>query len=96
MMNIFLTGLGENLYPEDQPVIAILQALFGALWRGLNNIIVPGFNFSFADVFLALFTAGLVGLIMKAVFNTFASHFTDGKLKGRARGKQPAGKDNDK
>lgn len=92
-MNIFLTGLGENLYPEDQPVISILHALFGALWRGLNGVIVPGFNFSFADVFLALFTAGLVGLIMKAVFSTFASHFTNGKIKGRASGKQPAGKD---
>lgn len=78
---------------NDQGVIDILKALFGALWSGLDDVFVPGFDFSFADVFLALFIAGLVGTIMKALFVYFGSHFTDGKIKGKARGgEKPAGR----
>ena len=50
---------------NDQGVIDILHALFSALWSGLDDVIVPGFDFSFADVFLALFIAGLVGTVLK-------------------------------
>lgn len=71
---------------DDQGVIDILKALFSALWSGLDDVVVPGFDFSFADVFLALFIAGLVGTIMKALFVYFGSHFTDGNIKGKARG----------
>lgn len=72
---------------SDQGVIDILSALFGALWSGLDACMVPGFDFSFADVFLALFIAGLVGTIMKGLFQYFGSHFTDGKIKGKADGR---------
>lgn len=71
---------------DDQGVIDILKALFSTLWSGLDDVFVPGFDFSFADVFLALFIAGLVGTIMKGLFVYFGSHFTDGKIKGKARG----------
>ena len=80
----------------DEGVIGILQALFGALWTGLDDIIVPGFDFSFADVFLALFIAGLVGIIMKALFEYFGSHFKDGNIKGSASGKQRTRKGKEK
>lgn len=83
---------------SDQGVIDILKALFGALWEGLDSCMVPGFDFSFADVFLALFIAGLVGSIMKGLFQYFGSHFTDGKIKGKADGRAKSrpgsGKDN--
>lgn len=78
---------------DDQGVIDILKALFSTLWSGLDDVFVPGFDFSFADVFLALFIAGLVGTIMKALFVYFGSHFSDGKIKGKARGgEKPAGR----
>lgn len=67
-----------NQYPDDQGVIDIISTLFGALWNGLLNVNVPGFDFSFAEVFIALLTAGLVGLILKASFNFFGSHLSDG------------------
>lgn len=67
-----------NQYPEDSGVISIISTLFEAFWNGLCNINVPGFDFSFADVFLALLTAGLVGLILKACFHFFGSHLSDG------------------
>lgn len=72
----------ENVYPEDSGVITILKAIFLPIWNGLDNCHVPGFDFSFADLFIAMLTAGLVGLIMKTGFNYFGSHFTDGSIKG--------------
>lgn len=75
---LFLTGLPANPYAGDKNVIDILSALFGALWDGLLNVPVPGLSFSFAEVFLALLTAGLVGLILKTAFYFFGSHLSDG------------------
>jgi len=80
-----------TFFLSDQGVIDILKALFGALWSGLDDCMVPGFDFSFADVFLALFIAGLVGIIMKGLFQYFGSHFTDGKIKGKANCKAQSG-----
>lgn len=74
----FLQGLPTNPYSGDKDVIDILKALFGALWNGLLNVKVPGLSFSFAEVFLALLTAGLVGLILKTAFHFFGSHLADG------------------
>lgn len=65
-----------NQYPQDQGVIDIISTIFGKIWEGLDNCNVPGFDFSFADVFIALITAGLVGFIMHAVFGLFQSHFS--------------------
>ena len=33
---------------DDQGVIDILKALFSTLWSGLDDVFVPGFDFSFA------------------------------------------------
>lgn len=74
----FLQGLPSNPYDGDSNVIDILKALFGALWDGLLNVPVPGLSFSFAEVFIALLTAGLVGLILKTAFHFFGSHLSDG------------------
>ncbi len=74
----FLQGLPANPYSCDKNVIDILSALFGALWNGLLNVPVPGLSFSFAEVFIALLTAGLVGLILKTAFQFFGSHLSDG------------------
>lgn len=85
-----------NAYPEDSGVISIISTLFDAFWNGLCNIPVPGFSFSFADVFLALLTAGLVGLILKASFQFFGSHLSDGwndkTHNDRGRGEKPGQK----
>ena len=81
---------------SDQGVIDILSALFGALWSGLDDCLVPGFDFSFADVFLALLIAGLVGTIMKGLFHYFGSHFTDGHIKGKADGRAKSRPDSGK
>lgn len=72
----------ENVYPQDSGVIDILKAIFVPIWNGLSNIHVPGFDFSFAELMIAMLTAGLVGMIMKTAFNYFGSHFTDGSIKG--------------
>lgn len=85
-----------NQYPEDSGVISIISTLFSALWDGLCDVPVPGFGFSFADVFLALLTAGLIGLILKACFAFFGSHLSDGwndnTHKDKGRGEKPGRK----
>lgn len=91
----FLQGLPSNAYAGDKSVIDILSALFGALWNGLLRVPVPGLSFSFAEVFIALLTAGLVGLILKTAFQFFGSHLSDGwnskapnSGKGNSKGKR--------
>lgn len=102
----FLNGLPANPYAGDETVIDILSTLFGALWNGLMNVRVPGLSFSFAEVFIALLTAGLVGLILKTAFQYFGSHLADGwnskapsSGKGNSKGKRsekPAARKGDK
>lgn len=65
-----------NQYEQDAGVIEIIGTIFGSIWTGLDNAHVPGFDFSFADVFIALITAGLVGYILHAAFGLFQSHYT--------------------
>lgn len=60
----------------NETPINIIQTIFSKIWNGLDNVNVPGFSFSFADVFLAILTAGFIGMIMKAAFNVFESHFS--------------------
>ena len=64
------------IYIANETPINIIHTIFSSIWSGLDNVNVPGFGFSFADVFLALLTAGFIGMIMKAAFNMFESHFT--------------------
>lgn len=81
--------LPANPYPQDQGAIDVVRAVFGPIWEGLTNTNVPGFDFSFAAMFIALLTAGLIGLILKTGFQYFGSHLTDGPVKrgsGKRRG----------
>lgn len=83
----------SNVYPQDSRVIAILRSIFVPIWDGLTNTNVPGFDFSIAAFFIALLTAGLIGLILKAAFNYFGSHFTDGPIKrGAPASEKPRGR----
>lgn len=75
--------LPSNVYPEDSNIIDLVGAFFSGIWEGLDRCSVPGFSFSFADLFIALLTAGFIGLILKTAFHFFGSHFTDGSIKHR-------------
>lgn len=64
--------LPSNVYPEDSNIIDLVGTFFSGIWDGLDRCPVPGFSFSFADLFIALLTAGFIGLILKTAF-----HFSD-------------------
>ena len=65
--------------------IGSLQAVFGSSWNGLSTYCVPGTDWTFSSFFLAIFTAGVIGKILKHFFTTFSSHFEEGLQGGRPR-----------
>lgn len=86
------------IFLSDQGVIDILKGIFIPLWNGLDSVNVPGFDFSFADVWIAIMTAGFVGMLMKHLFGLFESHFNHElqEHKRAARERKAAGSGKDK
>lgn len=74
----------------DESVISGLAAIFSSIWSGMENINLPGTHWPISGFFLALFTAGVIGLILKHIFKIFESHFNRGFRSGSGR---PAGKE---
>lgn len=70
----------------DLDVIDLMATIFGNIWQGLENTNVPGTSWSFAGFFLAIFTAGIIGKILKSFFMVFGSHFDSGRSSGKRSG----------
>lgn len=60
-----------------------LSSIFSEIWTGMSNTLVPGTSWSMAGFFLAIFTAGVIGKILKAFFSVFGSHFDSGRSGGK-------------
>lgn len=58
--------------------ISLLSAYFNSLWNGLKQVIIPGTDWSIADFFLAIFIAGMVGIVLHIGFKIFNNHFGRG------------------
>ena len=58
--------------------LSLLSAYFYSLWSGLKNVIIPGTDWSIADFFLAIFIAGMIGIVLKVAFKLFNNHFGRG------------------
>jgi len=58
--------------------IDLLSAYFTALWTGLKGVYIPGTSWSIADFFIAIFVAGMIGLVLQIAFKMFNSHFGRG------------------
>ena len=81
-MNLLLQ---TPVYEGYEGFIGVMQSIFSPIWNGLNNICVPGTDWTISSFFLALLTAGVVGKIAKHLLGTFGSHFEDGLRGGRPR-----------
>ena len=68
---------------EDN-ALSLLATFFGAIWQGLEEYNVPGTDWSFAGFLIAIFTAGIIGKILKALFLVFESHFDSNLQSGRS------------
>lgn len=62
----------------SEDALTLLGAYFTALWNGLKEVIIPGTDWSIADFFLAIFTAGMIGLVLHIAFKLFNNHFGRG------------------
>ena len=70
----------------DSGVIDLLSTFFGSIWTGLSSNDVPGTSWSFSGFLIAIFTAGIIGKILKALFTVFGSHFDSGRSSGKRGG----------
>jgi len=68
----------------NSDALNLLATFFHGIWEGLENYNVPGTSWSFAGFLIAIFTAGIIGKIMKSLFNVFGSHFDNGRASGRS------------
>lgn len=55
--------------------LQLVSTVFDKIWTGMTSYNIPGTSWSFSGFFLALFTAGIVGKILMALFKSFTSHF---------------------
>lgn len=67
--------------------LQLVSTFFSKLWDGMNTYNVPGTDWPFGGFFLALFTAGIVGKILMALFKSFSTHFDKALKTGRRGGK---------
>lgn len=81
--------LQTPVFEGYESFIGSLQAVFGSIWNGLSTICVPGTDWTISSFFIAIFTAGIIGKLLKHFFSTFGSHFEDGLKGGRPRGDRP-------
>lgn len=58
--------------------LTLLSSYFNALWNGLKTVYIPGTDWSIADFFLAIFVAGMIGIVLKVAFKLFETHFGRG------------------
>lgn len=73
---------------EDR-VIDLVGTFFSGIWNGLSTYNVPGTDWSFSGFLIAIFTAGIIGKILKAFFMEFNSHFDRPLQKGAGRSGKP-------
>lgn len=78
-----MEGVG---YGVDEGVLSLLSTFFGGIWEGLSTYNIPGTEWSFAGFFIAVFTAGIIGKILKSLFTVFGSHFDSGRSSGKRSG----------
>lgn len=64
-------------------LISVMSTFFSGIWTGLSNVMVPGTDWPMSGFLLAIFTAGIIGKILKAMFGVFGSHFDSGRSGGR-------------
>ena len=67
----------------DEGLIAGMAGIFSEIWNGLSNTNVPGTDWPFSGLLIAIFTAGFIGKILKAFFDVFNSHFDSGRPSGK-------------
>lgn len=72
----------------DSGALELLATFFHGIWEGLESVNVPGTSWSMAGFMLAIFSAGVIGKIMKALFSVFGSHFDQGRAAGRSSEKR--------
>lgn len=70
----------------DSSVIDLLSTFFGGIWDGLSTYYIPGTSWSFAGFLIAIFTAGIIGKILKVLFSVFGTHFDSGRSSGKRSG----------
>lgn len=58
--------------------INLMSSYFSSLWHGLKLVYIPGTDWSIADFFLAIFIAGMVGIVLNIAFKLFNNHFGRG------------------
>lgn len=58
--------------------LSLMSSYFNSLWLGLKSVVIPGTDWSIADFFLAIFVAGMIGIVLKVAFKLFESHFGRG------------------
>lgn len=58
--------------------LSLMSAYFNSLWSGLKQVIIPGTDWSIADFFLAIFIAGMIGIVLNVAFKLFNNHFGRG------------------
>lgn len=68
--------------------ISLVSTFFHGIWEGLSSYNVPGTDWSFSGFLIAIFTAGLIGKLLKAFFGIFNSHFDSNLQSGRPSGKR--------
>lgn len=58
--------------------LSLMSAYFNSLWNGLKQVIIPGTDWNIADFFLAIFIAGMIGIVLNVAFKLFNNHFGRG------------------
>lgn len=68
----------------ESNVLELVGSFFTALWDGLSSYNIPGTDWSFSGFFIAIMTAGIIGKILHALFQSFTSHFDSDFEGGRS------------
>lgn len=73
----------------EQRTLDLVGTFFSGIWDGMSNTNVPGTDWPITGFFIAIFTAGIIGKILKALFLEFNSHFDKKLQHGAGKGGKP-------
>lgn len=69
----------------EERTLELVGTFFSGIWNGLVDTNVPGTDWPISGFLIAIFTAGIIGKILKALFMEFGSHFDSGLQTGAGR-----------